>query len=109
MNNYIEIICKLLKNNKIEYQTEYKFLKNRKFRFDIAIVKYKIAIEFEGGVWIAGRHTRGYGYINDIEKYNYAVLNGWKLLRYTAENFKNNKQYLIIEDIKNLIKQIKEN
>jgi len=29
------------------------------------------------------------GYSKDCEKYNLAILNGWKVLRYTAVNFGN--------------------
>ena len=37
----------------------------------------------EGGIWIRGRHTRGYGFLLDIIKYNFLTLNGWFLLRFT--------------------------
>lgn len=73
----------LLKSEKIfkNFTLEYKFLENRKFRFDFADVKNKIAIELEGGVFINGGHTRGKGYISNVEKYNLAVAEGWRLLR----------------------------
>lgn len=60
---------------------EYKFYPSRKWRFDHAIVEDKIAIETEGGVWTGGRHTRGKGFINDMEKYNTATAMGWKVFR----------------------------
>lgn len=72
----------------LKCEREYKFLHDRRFRFDVAIPEKKIAIEFEGGVWTRGRHTRGKGYINDVKKYNLAVMHQWKLLRYTVENTK---------------------
>jgi len=56
------------------------------WRFDVAIPEYKIAIEFEGGAWSGGRHTRGAGFIGDIAKYNAATVHGWKVLRYTHTN-----------------------
>ena len=61
--------------------------------------------EYEGGVWTKGRHTRGKGYINDTKKYNLAVMNGWKLLRYTVEDTKQvNWECGIVEDVRKLIK-----
>lgn len=62
---------------------EHKFHSERKWRFDYAIIEHKIAIEVEGGVFTQGRHTRGTGFINDMEKYNNAVVLGWRLLRVT--------------------------
>jgi very-short-patch-repair endonuclease len=76
----------LLKAHKIKKpQKEFKFLQDRRFRFDFAWPEEKLAVEIEGGVWTGGRHTRGKGYISDMEKYNLATLNGWKLLRYTPD------------------------
>ena len=70
-------------------ETEFKFCKDRRWRFDYAFPKYKIAIEQEGGIWIRGRHNRGTGFIKDMEKYNMAVLLGWRVLRYTPEQLLN--------------------
>jgi very-short-patch-repair endonuclease len=64
---------------------EYKFLGNRKFRFDYAIPEIKLAIEINGGVWINGRHTRTSGYLKDLEKFNLATCNGWHLLQFVPE------------------------
>jgi len=40
-----------------------------------------VALEVEGGVWTGGRHTRGAGFIEDMEKYNAAACMGWFVLR----------------------------
>lgn len=45
----------------------------------------KILIEVEGGVWSGGRHTRGKGYIGDMEKYNSASMMGFTVLRFCTE------------------------
>ena len=44
-----------------------------------------LAVEVEGGVWTAGRHTRPSGYLRDLEKYNELALRGWLLLRVTYD------------------------
>ena len=60
---------------------EYRFHGTRKWRFDYAWPKLMVALEVEGGVWMRGRHTRGSGFVKDMEKYNEAALMGWTVLR----------------------------
>lgn len=97
-------IAAALKMLEINCEREYRFIKDRRFRFDIAIPDHKIAIEFEGGVFTGGRHTRGTGYVRDAKKYNLATMHGWKLLRYTTEITKElNWEFKIAEEIKRLI------
>jgi len=69
----------------IGIQCEYKFHEKRKWRFDYAIPQFKIALEVEGGAFSGGRHTRGVGFINDMEKYNTATSMGWSVLRVTPQ------------------------
>ena len=66
-------------------EPELRFHPTRRWRFDLAIPDLKIAIEVEGGVWTQGRHTRGSGYIGDLEKYNEAAILGWLVLRFTTD------------------------
>jgi hypothetical protein len=108
--DYIGIICDTLHKEDIDYIREYKFIEDRRFRFDLAIPKYNIAIEWEGAIWKQGRHTRGKGYANDCKKYNLATMYGWKLLRYTTEDAKkNNWEVDIVKTIKELMfAQLKE-
>lgn len=73
----------------VPYETEYKFHETRMFRFDLAIVEYKIAIEYEGIMQEdKSRHTTVQGFTNDCTKYNLAQIAGWRVLRYTAANYK---------------------
>jgi len=69
----------------VEWEAEYKFHPTRKWRFDYAIPKFKIAVEIEGGVWVKGRHINPIGYTKDCEKYNAAACMGWVVLRYTTD------------------------
>lgn len=71
-----------------EYVDELQFHHKRKFRFDWAIPEWKIAIEYEGIFSKKSGHTTVSGYTKDCEKYNLATLEGWKILRYTAKNYK---------------------
>ena len=67
------------------YEEEYKFLPNRRFRFDFAWVPHKIAVEIEGATYAGGRHVTGTGFAKDCEKYNLATLNGWRVYRFTTQ------------------------
>ncbi len=68
------------------YVTEYRFHPTRAWRFDVAFVPERLAIELQGGVWSGGRHTRGRGYEQDIEKHNAAVAAGWRVLYFTSSH-----------------------
>lgn len=82
---------------------EYQFANDRKWRFDFAHPVLKIAIEIEGGIWTKGRHVRGYGFLNDMEKYNRATLLGWSVLRYAP-----NQVEEMIRDIEELVQKRKQ-
>jgi very-short-patch-repair endonuclease len=63
---------------------EYRFHPKRRWRTDFAWPAEKLLVEIEGGHWSGGRHTRGAGYEKDMEKYNAAVLLGYRVLRFTG-------------------------
>ncbi len=107
----------ILMANKIPYAREFMFHDTRKWRFDFVVLdgfeinlqdkievkksaqKHKLAIEIEGGIFVNGRHNRPAGYVNDMLKYNEAVINGWRVLRYTTPQFRGTA----IEDIKRIV------
>ncbi len=60
---------------------EYRFCSDRKFRFDRAWPAARVGIEVDGGIWTQGRHTRGSGYLKDLEKFALAFSAGWWVLR----------------------------
>ncbi len=91
--NHIEFI---LNKKNISYIKEHKFCITRKFKFDIAIPKYMIAIEYEG---LTKQHQGGHqsitGYTANCEKYNIATVNGWHMLRYTNRNYNDFENNLV--------------
>lgn len=60
----------------------------RKHRFDLAWPERMLALEIDGGVWLAGggRHNRGSGFLKDQEKFNLAAQLGWRVLRCTPSD-----------------------
>lgn len=81
-----------------EVESEFYFHPTRKWRSDFALPLQKILIEVEGGVWSGGRHTRGSGFVGDMEKYNAAAVLGYRLIRFTPKQ--------VTDDIQNCIKLI---
>lgn len=62
---------------------EFRFHPTRKWRFDLAFPDKKVAVEVDGGAFIAGRHTRGAGFEADCEKQSEAAALGWRIIRCT--------------------------
>lgn len=95
---------------KVEIVKEYKFLENRRFRFDYAIPEYKIAVEVEGGIWMkgGGAHSRPQNILRDMEKYTLANIEGWVVIRRTPSDLiKNDTIHLIKKAIQNIDNQRK--
>lgn len=85
----------------LEFEKEYKFHSKRKWRFDYCNIETKTAIEIEGGAWTSGRHTRGKGFIGDMEKYNASIELGWVVLRYTPSQMAEIKTFEQIQKVCN--------
>ena len=96
---------------------EWKFHPTRKWRFDYAwdltafdtrnIIEVpkgvnvrvftNLALEVEGAVWIQGRHTRGSGFVKDMEKYNEAAVLGWRIIRVQPKDLLTEQTALLIK------------
>lgn len=78
-----EIFQNKLKSENIKFIPEYKFNAVRNWRIDyyFEMNGVKVGLEIEGGVFAKGRHTRGKGFMKDIEKYNSFSLHGIYLIR----------------------------
>jgi hypothetical protein len=59
---------------------EYRFAPPRRWRFDWAWPDQRVALEVQGGIFVAGRHSRGAGLLKEHEKMNAAAALGWRLL-----------------------------
>lgn len=76
---------------------EHRFDLSRRWRFDRAWLNCKLAVEIEGGTWVKGRHSRGSGMRKDAEKYNAAILQGWRVLRFTGDMVKDGSAIGVVE------------
>ncbi len=77
---------------------ELRFHATRKWRFDFAWPECKLAIEIDGGAWTKGRHTRGRGFVADMEKLNAATVLGWRVLRFTPAQMKSGAAFQVIRE-----------
>ncbi len=83
----IAAMAALLREAGEEPETEFRFSPPRKWRFDLALPRLKIAIEVEGGLFLP-RGSRGWmahasptAIQRDMEKYNRAQALGWRVFR----------------------------
>lgn len=83
----------------VPFEREFRFHSTRRWRADFHIVGRQLLIEVEGGVWSEGRHTRGKGYMGDMEKYNEATALGYQLLRFSTEQVKSGFAVKKIEQV----------
>lgn len=65
--------------------TEYAFHPDRKWRMDYCWPEQRLFLEKDGGIWNAGRHTRGAGWLKDTDKLNAAAELGYRHLRCTPQ------------------------
>lgn len=98
----INILEKYLAQKGIVLQSEFRFCKRRwkldyYFKYEYGYSENEIGIEVEGGVFVQGRHTRGKGYVNDMEKYNEAQLMGIKVFRFTWDQIEKNKEIELVD------------
>jgi hypothetical protein len=90
-----------LKELGLEFRPEFKFHPRRKWRFDYLLrPKWKgsQAIEIEGAIWTQGRHTRGQGYLGDLEKYREAAAMGYKVYRFSTQEVLSGKAREFIKE-----------
>lgn len=94
------LLATQLKALRIAFEQEFKFHPKRKWRADFHLVEKMILVEVEGGIWSGGRHTRGKGYLGDMEKYNAATVMGYRVIRFSTEQVKSG---LAIQQIETMV------
>ncbi|MCX0336783.1 endonuclease domain-containing protein [Acinetobacter radioresistens] len=99
-NEFETKLARELKTLKIEFEQEFEFHPKRKWRADFHLVGKKILVEVEGAIWSGGRHTRGKGYIGDMEKYNAATMMGYQVIRFSTDQVKSG---LAIQQIEKMV------
>ncbi|WP_180100925.1 DUF559 domain-containing protein [Acinetobacter sp. YH12151] len=99
-NEFETKLARELKALKINFEQEFEFHPKRKWRADFHLVGKKILVEVEGGIWSGGRHTRGKGYLGDLEKYNAATMMGFQVIRFSTEQVKSG---LAIQQIEKMV------
>ena len=87
-NEFEAKLARELKTLKIKFEQEFYFHPERKWRADFHLIDKKILVEIEGGIWSGGRHTRGKGYLGDMEKYNAATMMGFQVIRFSTDQVK---------------------
>jgi very-short-patch-repair endonuclease len=94
-----ETLAFQMKAIELAFEREHKFHPTRKWRFDFAFPRKRIAVEIEGGIWMKkSRHTSSKGYLSDMEKYNAANKLGWRVLRFTPQEVKSGYALQEIEE-----------
>ncbi len=78
---------------------QHQFFPGRKWAVDLAWPEQMVAVEVEGGQWIAGggRHQRGRGLDLDASKYNELALAGWLLIRCTGDMVEDGRAVAYVE------------
>lgn len=84
----VDLFVEFARTEGLTVVREYEFHPQRKWRFDYALPRERIALEVEGGVWQYGRHNRAAGFLGDMDKYNAAAVLGWRVLRVTPKNLR---------------------
>lgn len=80
-----------------EPNTEYRFAPPRRWRFDYAWIGSKVALEVQGGLFVAGRHSRGAALLKEHEKLNTAAIHGWRILFCTHKQVADGSALTLIE------------
>ncbi len=89
----------------ISFEREYLICEGRKWRADYAFLSHFtvnsiaawVLVEIEGAVWTSGRHTRGSGYVKDLEKYRVASALGYRLYRFSTQEILNGTAKAFLE------------
>lgn len=90
---------------------EVQFCEGRQWRFDFAwhdpkalVQGPKVALEIEGGIWNSShgkksRHFTGVGATADMEKYNAAALDNWRVFRCSPQDIESGAVFTLLKRV----------
>ena len=84
-----------------DFQVEYRFATSidRQWEWDIAWPERLIAVEVDGGIWVAGAHGHPTTIMRNMEKRNWAARLGWRVLSFDTTQAKNGEALRFIEAV----------
>jgi very-short-patch-repair endonuclease len=94
---------RLLAHDLPEPEREYRFHPVRRFRWDFAWPKRKVAVEIQGGTWMRTKMGRSGGHAHpsrlekDAEKYNLGQQEGWSVYLITGQMLDRDPAYCIAQ------------
>jgi very-short-patch-repair endonuclease len=93
----IELAAQLDDAGLTGYRREYRFLEDRRFRFDFAWVPLHFAVEVDGAV-----HRIKKRYQGDQEKGQLALLGSWRVLHVTPLQVRNGEAISLVKKLINI-------
>lgn len=83
------------------FELEYCFATSmgRKWKWDIAFVDHKLAVEVDGGIWVQGAHGHPTTILRNMEKRNWAVRLGWRVLAFDTKQAQNGEALAFIDAV----------
>lgn len=85
LSQHEEALALQLRAAGVEFEREVVFWPGRRWRFDFAFRAALLAVEVQGGIWTAGRHTTGAGMTAECEKVAHASMAGWRVMPVTGD------------------------
>lgn len=97
--DYKAQLVEILRFRGIQVEPEFKIFKNRRFRADWRVVDAKVLIEYEGGLFMAGKggHSSVKGILRDVEKGNLCAIAGWIVIRVCPNHIDSGEALVWIE------------
>lgn len=73
-----------------DFEIEHPFAREigRGYRWDVAFVKDKLAVEVDGGIWSEGAHGHPLTILRNMAKRNWAARLGWRCLAFSTAQVK---------------------